>query len=235
MCRKSTVSPIACFDGRAARRLAAPDQFRASVWGRPKSVRGFTTIELLVVMALMLVVVSASASIFLLVSRIQKRIIANQQVQGNVRFALETMVRDIHVGMIDYDYYQSQELTLIDALGVVSAMQVLALKDEVNQPVRYRLYAPSPDSQTLQVSRGFTENWQNLLSDNVQVANVRFYIVPASDPFQLCGSGSVDCESIANEQPRVTVVLTAQNVPEPGYPVSTLWLQTTILTRSYRR
>ncbi len=191
---------------------------------------GFTTIELLVVVALMMVVVSAASSIFLLISRTQKRIIAAQQVQSNVRFALETIARDIHVGTIDYGYYADNSYVLVDNGGIVQALTVLALRDSVNQPILYRL---NTVNQTLEASRGFSGNWQPLLSGNVQVTNARFYIVPSADPFAPC-LGS-DCSGVPNEQPRVTFSLSAQNIPEPGYPISSLWIQTTVLTRSYRR
>jgi len=190
---------------------------------------GFTTIELLVVVTLMIVVISAAAGIFLLVSRFQKRVIANQQVQADVRFAMETMVRDIHVGLIDYAYYGS---SLSDNSGVVQAMSTLALLDAANQPVRYRF---NSSANALEVSRGYVDNWQTLLANNVSVINVKFYIVPAADPFQACGAGGVDCSLVPNEQPRVTISLTAQNVPETGFPTVSLMLQTTVLARTYRR
>lgn len=194
------------------------------------SYKGFTTIELLVVVALMMVVISAASSIFLLISRTQKRIIADQQVQSNVRFALETIARDIHVGSIDYNYYADNSYVLVDAGGIVQPMQILALLDSTNQPILYRL---NTVNSTLEASRGLAGNWQPLLSGNVQVTNVRFYIVPESDPFVPCPSS--DCSVVPNKQPRVTISITAQNVPEPGYPIVSLWLQTTVLTRSYRR
>lgn len=195
--------------------------------------KGFTTIELLVVMALMLVVISASVNIFLLTSRTQKKIISNQQVQSDMRYALETMVRDIHVSAIDYDYYESNipALPLIDG-SVVEPMAILALRDSSNQSALYRL---NTANNSLELSRDSGATWHPLLSNNVQVSSLVFYIVPASDPFILCGSGGVDCSAVPNEQPRVTIALTAQNVPDPGYPVTAIWLQTTILTRSYRR
>lgn len=187
--------------------------------------QGFTTIELLVVVALMLVVVGASANIFLLTSRTQKRIIANQQVQSDVRYALETMVRDIHTGSIDYSYYTDSTIPL--------PASILALRDPSNQLVLYRL---NTTTSALEVSRGFsqTPTWHTLLSDNVQVSNLIFYVLPATNPFRPCSS-EADCAAVANEMPRVTIVMTAQNNPEPGYPVSALWLQTTVLTRSYQR
>lgn len=194
-----------------------------------RSSGGFTIIELLVVVALMMMVVSASANIFLLVSRSQKHIIANQQIQGNVRFALESIVRDLHSGLIDYDYYQTNGYSLVNG-GVVQPLQLLALRDAANQPVRYRL-----NNRILEVSRGLTDSWQPLLSDNIQVSNARFYIVPSSDPFVSCGPGGIDCSQVPNTQPRVTISLSVQNIPEPGYPLASLWLQTTVLARTYKR
>ncbi|OHA54797.1 MAG: hypothetical protein A2226_02010 [Candidatus Veblenbacteria bacterium RIFOXYA2_FULL_43_9] len=197
--------------------------------------QGFSTIELLVVMALIIVVVSAAAGIFLYVSRVQKRIMANQRVQGSVRFALETLVRDLHSSEIDYDYYNQAGLDLIESDGVtVVAVEILALRDSSYQPVLYR-----KNSDTLEVCRGlscFTEagTWSAILSDDVQVVSIKYYIVPGVDPFEPCSG--VACVTLPSEQPRVTLAFTAQSKdPEPGTSPTVLWLQTTIVSRSYRR
>jgi hypothetical protein len=187
---------------------------------------------LLVAMTLILVVVSAAAGIFLYVSRIQHRIIANQQIQGDVRFAMESLVRDLHIDQIDYSYYQSQGISLVDAGGVAQAVQILALRDSSYQPVLYRFNAAN---KTLEVSRGTAGTWNTLLSDTVEVTSTRFYIMPATDPFQVCGTGSVSCATVPNEQPRVTLAIAAQNVPDPANPPTVIILQTTAVARSYQR
>lgn len=200
--------------------------------------KGFTTIELLVVMALMLVVVSAAAGIFVYISRIQKRILANQRVQGNVRFAMETLVREIHGGEIDYGYYSSKSVDLYDDINSkVNAVDELALRDSSYQLVLYR-YNDSAD--TLQVCRGSlcaedSPVWVDILSDDVKVTNAEFYIVPAINPFQPCGTGGLACNDLPNEQPRVTVRLVALSIGDVSIAPTDIWLQTTVASRIYKR
>lgn len=195
---------------------------------RPSAQAGFTVVELLVVLALLAITVVAVVDIFSTVSRSLKQLYANQQVQADLRFAAESMVREIHVGSLDYAYYQSQGI-LLEVGGVVQPLTILALLDSTNQPVRFR---QDPATQLLQVMRGSGGTWQPLTSDYVKAVSLRFYLVPASDPFVPCGTGG--CGTVPNEQPRVTFSLTAQS-QAPGQPLSAVYFQTTVETRSYRR
>ncbi len=202
--------------------------------GKHLLARGFSTVELLVVMSLMLVVITSSVGIFLLVSRTQKRIIASQQIQGKVRYAFELVTRDIHTSTIDYDYYKDNNIQLLGNDNEVLPIDILALRDNFNQPVKYRL-----SGYKLQTSRGYTsgsETWYDLLSDNVKVVNLGFYIVPATNPFAPCTT--LECGEVPNQQPRITISIVATNSVasiDAGYPQVIMRLQSTILSRVYFR
>jgi type II secretory pathway pseudopilin PulG len=196
---------------------------------RPSS--GFTTIELLVVATLLSVVITGAVDIFGTVSRAQKRVYANQLVQANVRRAVESIIREVHTGMIDYAYYAEQGIAL-QVGSVVQPLTQLALVDAQGQDVRFRL---NTTDKRLEVARGVTGAYEPLTADAVEVQNVRFYLVPASDPFVPCGSGGVDCSTVPNVQPRVTLTLSAQNKATAGQPISSIFLQATAANRSYQR
>lgn len=193
----------------------------------PNSVfkpRGFTIMEMVVVLAVFSVVAVVAADIFFNVTRAQKRVVQEQQIQSDVRFSLDVMAREIHQAFIDYDYYASQvPAQYLWQDGHVQPQTILALRDITGSPVRFRL-----EAETLEICRSDCSSWQPLVSANIQVPRAQFYIVPSSDPFAQ-GTGA------PNDYPRVTIVLSAQSVAASQLPGQTYFLQTTIAARSYRR
>jgi len=67
--------------------------------------RGFTLMELLVVMGLFSVTVMMASSIFMLSNRAQRRVLAVTSAQADLRYALEAIVREARMGRIDYASY----------------------------------------------------------------------------------------------------------------------------------
>ncbi len=191
-------------------------------------MRGFTVMEMIVVVAVFSVVVVSSTDIFFVVNRAHRKLVSTQSVQRDMRFALETLVRELHQGTIDYNYYSSQG-TLLKVASQVQGIVSLALIDPSGRPVRFRVLDQGGSNLKLQVSRGQVDNWQNLLSDNIKLVMAKFYVVPESNPF-------VIGTTTHNEQPRVTIILSTQSIPTSAQdqPVS-FFLQTTIVSRNYQR
>ncbi len=193
---------------------------------------GFTIMELVVVLGVFSIVVILVTDIFFIVTRAQRSLVASQAVQRDMRFVIESMVKDIQQGLIDYDYYNSQvpAVDLQDPItGQVLPQSILALVDNTGRAVRYRFVeAGSGQPARLEISRGVSGDWDSLLSDDVVLIAVRFYLVPSSDPFR---EGAV-----SQQQPRVTITLSGQAVPTSGSSLpATFFLQTTTLTRTYLR
>ena len=179
---------------------------------------GFTAVEMLVVTALLLVVTVSVTDIFSSVSRTNRRIYANQQVQSNVRAALETIVREVHQDTVDYDCYAS----------AMCSQDVLALKTSTGTPVRFQ-----QNGTRVEMQRG-TSPWTPLTTEAVAVSAFTFYLRPETDPFAPCED--VACSTVPNEQPRLTLALSAQVITgHSGDQPAAVFVQTTVLTRSYQR
>lgn len=67
-----------------------------------KKSGGFTLIEMLVVLGAFTFVITISLSSFLAILKAQKKSIATETVQENLRFSLEAMLRDIRTGIFYY-------------------------------------------------------------------------------------------------------------------------------------
>ena len=199
---------------------------------RPKIREGwrpaFTTMEMIVALAVFSLVMVAATDIFFTATRAHRKLVASQSVQRDMRFAVDTMVQQMRQDSIDYDYYVSNNLSLKTG-SQVQAASILALRDPAGGAVRWRVADVGGGVLQLQVSRGEVDNWQSLLSDNIKLNLVQFYIVPDTDPFALSAAAP-------NEQPRLTIVISAQALPNSPLdtPVS-FFLQTSVVSRIYRR
>lgn len=187
---------------------------------RNRTVRqsGFTVIEVLVVMGLLLVVAATTVDIFSSLSKSERRVYANQRVQSDVRLVLETIAREIHQGMIDYDYY-----------GTLSAPEqpTLALRNASGQPIKFRL-----QNGAVELSRGTDSSWYPITSSALTINDLTFYVSPSTNPFAPCAG---DCSVIPNVQPYVTITLSARAVTLPNEQLYAVFVQTTLATRAYRR
>lgn len=179
--------------------------------------------EMLVVLAIFSTVAVMAVDIFFIVTRTQHRVAEDQQVQGDVRFTVDTIGREIQQDAIDYAYYG----TALASGSQPVPQAVLALRDAGGQAVRFQAGTSAQGIPTVQVCKGACTTWQPLMSDAVRVAALRFYVVPASDPM---AAGSPP-----NEYPRVTIVLSAQSAVTTQVSSAAFFLQTTVALRSYRR
>lgn len=191
---------------------------------------GFTVMEMLVVLTVFSVVAVVVIDIFFTITKAYKSLVAAQAVQRDMRFTVQTIVKDIQQGLVDYSYYESHSINLKNnSTGQVEAIDTLALIDANGLPVRYKLGTSANDLPTVFVCRGTCSSWEQLLSDNIQAPLLNFYVVPGSDPFSSSGTPP-------NQQPRVTLTMTGQAISDSiELQQTSFFIQTTIATRTYKR
>lgn len=197
------------------------------------AARGFTLMELLVVLTIFSTVVVSSTDIFLLANKSQRKIFGLEKAQADARFTLEAITREVRTGRIDYAYYASRGTPL----GVPDLE--LALVDSANVPIRFTvsdsgtasLCANAASAPCLLVTIG-TNPAAAMTPKGVAVRNVRFYVGPTTDPMQYnVGTGAY----AVNEQPRVTIVMALETRGDRQGEQSIIYLQTTATSRQYKR
>lgn len=195
-----------------------------------KTRAAFTVMEMLVVLTVFSTVAVVVIDIFFTITKAYKSLVATQAVQRDIRFTVQTVVKDIEQGVIDYNYYINNSLLLKNnSTGEVVAVNTLALIDANGLPVRYKTGTSTKNLPTVMVCRGTCSTWEQLLSDNIQAPLLNFYIVPDTDPFAVTGS-------VPNKQPRITMAITGQAVSESiELQQTTFFIQTTVATRTYKR
>lgn len=214
--------------------------------------RGFTLMEILVVVAVFGVTSLVATNIFLLASKASRRTAISQKLQGDVRFALEAVTREVRFGTIDYDCYNAMPScdpetpeTPIDLADTAGKTSLLALRDVSGNRVRYK-FVGTEGAQTLQVcfidvaNEALTKcnnlsRWESVTPEGVQIVSGGFFLYPFDNPFKLKEpvppTGS---PYLTDAQPRVTVVLKTEQVSTDVAP-ERIATQTTVTSRYYAR
>lgn len=190
--------------------------------------------ELLVVLGIFSMVVTATTDIFLLTNRSQRKIFGLERTQADARFTMEAIAREVRTGVIDYEYYAAR--TAPPAIGVPDAE--LALVDSAQSPLRFAMsttatQAACPDlasTPCLLVTAGGAST--PITPKGVAVRNLKFYLAPATDPNVFDPSTGTYASTL---QPRVTIVLVLESVGERAGESSIVSLQTTVANRKYKR
>lgn len=195
--------------------------------------RGFTLMELLVVLGLFSTVVVASSDIFLLASKAQRKVFGLERTQADARFTMEAIVREMRTGAVDYAYYANRGTPL----GVPDHQ--LALIDSTNTKLLFSVSDSSTESACADVASRpcmlvtiGTGAPVAISPKGVKVRTAKFYLAPVIDPLTfdpMTGTYS------SNVQPHVTIVLALESTTERVDEQSVVYLQTTATNRGYRR
>lgn len=73
----------------------------------PNRQSGFTLVEILVAVAIFMLAMLIATSVFMVATMHQRQTAAGQALQSDIRYALESVVRDVKYGTIDYDFYSN--------------------------------------------------------------------------------------------------------------------------------
>lgn len=198
-----------------------------------KFKKGFTLIEMIVVLGAFTFVITISLSSFLAILNAQKKSIAIENVQENLRFALEMMLKEIRTGT---SYYCG---TVYDDFGngannkdCSGGGPIITFKTPSLKIIIYRL----KDGVIEKYSNDYT-NLQCLISspsnDNcflkitfpdINIQNLKFYVV-GSRPY-------IPADTPPDEmQPRVTITLLGNMGLSQKGTLSSFNIQTTVSAR----
>ena len=200
------------------------------VKGTPQGIAGFTLMEMLVVMGIFAVVLTAASDIFLASNRAQRKTLSMELVQSDARYAMEAIVREVRSGTIDYSWYAAN--APLSGNGLSSALAIV--DGQGDRILFYHSLAAEEcghaDSCIMVSLNGGIA--QPITPKGVSVRRASFYVRPTADPYafdHLTGLYGSD------EQPRATVSLEMDSDSvDPREKVS-VFLQTTASTRNFRR
>lgn len=202
-----------------------------------KPRRGFTFMEMIVVVLLFSLVMMATADLFIRSQRTQRKTAALQRLQDDVRFLINKMALELQLGSLDYGAYANAQ----QCGAAQSSINPLDGNDTlvVRRFDGSRLFIKKADdicvdaqsAPCFAVSEDGT-SWSAASGRGVKVETMKFFITPAKDPLVYCES---EAAYVSDQQPRVTITLTVSaTVTSVREPVE-LAVQTTISSRNYQR
>lgn len=217
--------------------------------------KGFTLIEILVVVAIFSVTSLVATNIFLVTNQASRRTASDQKLQGDVRFALEAIAREVRFGTIDYDCYDNpnasnascdpEATAVVDLSATGGKANLLALRDVTGNRIRYKVITvgAEPKLEVCLINIGSDAltkcddiaAWEVVTPEGVRIVNGDFYINPPQNPFQLKEPASASGSPyLGDVQPTVTIVFKSQQSGNDLVPEN-ISNQTTVVSRSYVR
>jgi len=204
------------------------------MFGHPKKMRhgrrGFSLMEMLVVLGIFSTVVTAATDIFMLANRAQRKIFSLERTQADARFTMEAMAREIRTGSIDYAHYGA-------ALGDPGPVPELALIDSAGKKILFRKSDSAADCADAASTPCLLVSLDDgasaaITPKGVRLFNAAFYLLPKADPTHFNpDTGVFD----ADVQPHVTIVLIMESVVQDPRDRSIVYLQSTVENRGYKR
>ncbi len=194
--------------------------------------------EMIVVIALFSVLITATSDIFIRAQRTQRKTAALQRLQDDASYLMQKVASELQAGTLDYSAYanaQSCDDSQVSTITPVSGNATLVFRRFDGSHLFIQkasdVCVDEQSSPCFVVSDDGT-NWSSASSKGVKIESLLFYISPDKDPFTYCDANSA---YLRNSQPRVTVVLTASAVVTGVKDPVRLSVQTTISSREYKR
>lgn len=195
---------------------------------RISTARGFTVMELLVVVFIFSIASLAIATTYINFTRLHRRVANSEMLGEEMRFVMELMVRAARNNTINYPALPtsvtnpSQRLNLISRAG---AQTSFALFPSTNAA------CTGLNAACLAISLNGGSTWTAMTGKNIQIDKFDVYVTPARNPFQSVGIGSYDND----KQPRVTYVIDARFLATNPREIANMSIQTSVGSRLYVR
>jgi len=153
---------------------------------------GFTLIEMIVALSIFVMIILIVVNVFVVINNTQRKTVAMQRVQDDVRYLLEAVAQEIRLGTINYAHYGDMEYDLheLDTEGEF----VLALTNQADEQIFFRrspgALGPGTGTKVQYCSEAGTgvcdeeagTGWYDITPESVEITNLRFIITPSADP-----------------------------------------------------
>jgi len=160
-------------------------------------VRGFTLIEVVITLGVFSIASLMAVNLFVIFVQQQRRTVAQQELQNDVRAVIEQIAQDVREGQVDYAFYEeafsSNKVRLFSSLnGLANGTtgdEYLSVRNSLNEQIQYRLNGTFIERSLDGAS------WEKLTPDSLTIDKFTFSISPSENPFGAkdyiqCGSDS---------------------------------------------
>lgn len=168
---------------------------------------------MIIALSIFIMTVLLAVNIYLIFNNTQRRTVAQQKVQDDMRYLFEAMAQEVRLGRINYNFYadlanginlypaddgngstvdgnNNYALSVINQAGehvfFRRSSQAAGQNDGQGSKVQYCAVGDANDCDVTVDS-----NWQDVTPVGVRVTDLRFIITPTVDPFTEVGSGEL--------------------------------------------
>jgi prepilin-type N-terminal cleavage/methylation domain-containing protein len=211
-----------------------------------KLSKGFTLIELIVVMAVFLFIIGAAITIFISIVQNQKRILAEQELLNQISYAEEYMTKALRMATVDttgaclgqgYTNY-NYRLTNRQVGSFYTGIKFLNQSNIVSgYPLCQEFYLDTTTGVLEEVKTPYPYIVQGspiaLTSQKLTVSSIRFGIDGTAGCYGNCPDGdqsTIGGTNFSSFQPRITIVMRVKVAGLGQYPTNTL--ETTVSQRN---
>lgn len=190
--------------------------------------KGFTLIELLISIVIFVFFLGLVSTSYISIVRAQKDANQVRKIYSELRTFVETLAEEIRLSAVDYDCYEGSPTFSDDSYWCADILQPLTegrsnylalvrkggkektvFKFEDNKVFMTKAYkqnnvwsfAPGYDALVGQ------SNYQQILSDSLDVTNLTFYVFPDVNPY----SSEHYRENAKQFQPKVSIIMSVKN------------------------
>ena len=186
--------------------------------------RGFSLIEMLVVMAVFMTMMLVVSDIFLSVTISQRKSLVMQKSMVDLQYNMEQIAQQVRLSQIDYPAYHLPIKGLQDELYLINSQ---------NQKVGFEAKTGGCATGIETCLSQSIDGQESIISaDNFDIQSLKFDIAPNEDPLEF---DNLNKKYKSDKQPQVTIYLKALPVAVHEEDQKPLTLQTTISSRYYAR
>ncbi len=179
--------------------------------------KGFTLIELVVVMAVFLIIVGTALGIFISIVRHQKKVLAQQELLNQASYVFEHISKGLRMAKTATDSTCIEAGSAYEISNDFSSIKFIN-QSEADLCQQFRIMPIDQNSldsgYVLEEAKG-SQNWVQVTSANLKIYSLKFILD--------------DGESSQNSQPRVTMLLDIENSADYSQPLK---IQTTVSQRN---
>lgn len=198
--------------------------------GAKQIIKGFTVLEMVITMGIFSIASIYSMSAYVKSNSGQRKIVNISKGTTDARYAMETMVREIRTGKIDYAKYADANIDI-----TADANHDLIIRDVDNNLVWFTAFQ-NGNKKEIRVCYTDTacsnNEWSVVTPSNIDITSFDIYIWPKVDPF-IWSEGLNDFSS--NQQPMVTIIIRNKSLEASDTLNQDIHMQTTVTSRAYVR
>ncbi|MBI2645354.1 type II secretion system protein [Candidatus Uhrbacteria bacterium] len=207
--------------------------------------KGFTLVEMVITIFLFSLLIVIVSDVFSRAQQAQRRTVALQRLQDDMRFFINKISSSIRSGSVTYAWYvqPQHEAVASDGNTLLALTTFDGKKVLVRRGADTNIPAPTLCNDAdqgapcmLLMSEDDGATWHRASSQDIHIDRLMFFIAPQKDPFPLEEQSDGSLDYGANAQPKVTVSVRASSrVSGLRGKAPSMTLQTTVSTREYKR